>query len=81
MHEFLLDCNILFYQINTCMSIPETAVAQRNPNPYNINDPIGVANLESSSGSTPPGPIGVQPHFLTPTRPDWPGLINGTGGY
>jgi hypothetical protein len=53
------------------MPIPETAVAQRNPNPYNVSDPVGVANLDPIPGSTPPGPIGVVPHYKTPSE-YWP---------
>ena len=55
------------------MSIPETGQAKHNPNPYNIHPlPMPGGDLTNPIGSTLPGPIGLTPHFKTPSNLNWP---------
>jgi hypothetical protein len=54
------------------MSIPETRVLPRNPDPYNTK-PSPPRDLSPIAGSTLPGPIGVVPKFK-PRNTNWPRL-------
>jgi hypothetical protein len=72
MHYFFGNCNNYFNQINTIMSVPETGVAKRNPDPYNTQPGhMPGGDFSPIPGSTPPGPLGVVPRFK-PRNTIWP---------
>ena len=56
-------------KINITMTnpTPETALAQHNPDPYNTHVPVTVRVVREPF----PTPLGVVPHFKTPSE-YWP---------
>ena len=54
-------------KININMTTPETGLAQRNPDPYNTHVPV-IVQVDHSPFPTP---LGVVPHFKTPSE-YWP---------